>query len=164
MNAAGIGAELGDVTQTEPEDWARTLDINLTGAYIVSRAAIPSMRAAGGGSIVHIASQLGLVGARGNPAYGASKAGLIGLGRSMALDHAAEAIRVNCVCPGPVDTPMFRAGTGPSNIEWLETEKIPLGRIGRPPEIAPLVEFLLSDDAAYLTGAAIPIDGGWTAS
>lgn len=163
VNAAGIGGEPGDVTRTTPSQWRLTVDVNLTGAFLVSRSAVPLLKAAGGGSVVHISSQLGLVGATGSPAYSASKGGLIALGRSMALDHAEDGIRVNTVCPGPIDTPMFRSSSGPDNLEYLTEERIPLGRIGRPEEVAALVEFLLGDEAGYLTGAAIPIDGGWTA-
>jgi len=81
----------------------------------------------------------------------------------MALDHAADGIRVNTVCPGPLDTPMFQASSGPENLEYLTEDRIPVGRIGRPEEVAALVEFLLGDESGFMTGAAIPIDGGWTA-
>ncbi len=163
VNAAGIGGEFGDVTRTTPDQWRRTLDVNLTGAFLISRAAVPLMRRSGGGSIVHVSSQLGMVGAVGSPAYSASKGGLIALGRSMAIDHAPDRIRVNIICPGPMDTPMFHASSGPDNLHALVTEKIPWGRIGQPSEVAALVEFLMQDDAEFITGAVIPIDGGWTA-
>jgi NAD(P)-dependent dehydrogenase (short-subunit alcohol dehydrogenase family) len=102
-NIAGVGDFTGDVTETAPEAWARVLGVNLTGAYHVSRSAMPHLRASGGGAVVNVGSQFALVGCLASPAYCASKAGLIGLTRAMAVDHASEGIRVNCVCPGPVD-------------------------------------------------------------
>jgi meso-butanediol dehydrogenase/(S,S)-butanediol dehydrogenase/diacetyl reductase len=113
--------------------------------------------------VVHVASQLGLVGIIGSPAYCASKGGVIAFGRAMALDHAAESIRVNVVCPGPVDTPMFAASRGPENMDELLGTSIPLGRIGRPSELAAVIAFLLSDESSFLTGSVVAADGGWTA-
>ena len=125
--AAGIGEESGDAAATALALWRRTLAVNLDGVFHASRAAIPLLREAGGGSIVHIASQLALVGTRGSVAYCASKGGVVALARAMALDHAAEGIRVNAVCPGPIDTPMFARSSGPANLPELLGPRHPGG-------------------------------------
>ena len=166
-NVAGVGDFTGDVTETPPQEWSRVLAVNLTGTYHVSRAAIPHLRAAGGGAIANVASQFGLVGCLGSPAYCASKAGVVGLTRAMALDHAGEGIRVNCVCPGPVDTPMLWSGADTPQLserERLRTaERNLAGRSGRPEEIAATIAFLLSAEAGFMTGSIVTVDGGWTA-
>jgi NAD(P)-dependent dehydrogenase (short-subunit alcohol dehydrogenase family) len=161
--AAGVGSDGSDCVAASLEHWQRLISVNLTGVFLTARAAVPRIAAAGGGALVLVASQLGLVGARRAPAYCASKGGVIALGRALALDHAAAGIRVNAVCPGPVDTPMFAASDGGRDVERLIAERIPARRIGRPDEIAAVVALLLADEAAYLTGAALPVDGGFTA-
>ena len=166
-NVAGVGDFTGDVTETPPQEWSRVLAVNLTGTYHVSRAAIPHLRAAGGGAMANVASQFGLVGCLGSPAYCASKAGVVGLTRAMALDHAGEGIRVNCVCPGPVDTPMLWSGADTPQLserERLRTaERNLAGRSGRPEEIAATIAFLLSAEVGFMTGSIVTVDGGWTA-
>ena len=166
-NVAGVGDFTGDVAEIAPEEWARVLAINLTGPFHVSRAAIPHLRAAGSGAIVNVSSQFGLVGCLASPAYCASKAGLIGLTRAMAIDHTEEGIRVNCVCPGPVDTPMLAWTDATPELTARERGRTQgrnlSGRSGRPEEIAATIAFLLSDDVGFMSGSVVAVDGAWTA-
>jgi len=166
-NVAGVGDFTGDVAEIAPEEWARVLAINLTGPFHVSRAAIPHLRAAGSGAIVNVSSQFGLVGCLASPAYCASKAGLIGLTRAMAIDHTEEGIRVNCVCPGPVDTPMLAWTDATPELTARERGRTQgrnlSGRSGRPEEIAATIAFLLSDDIGFMSGSVVAVDGAWTA-
>jgi NAD(P)-dependent dehydrogenase (short-subunit alcohol dehydrogenase family) len=166
-NVAGVGDFTGDVTEIAPEEWARVVSINLSGPFHVSRAAIPHLRAAGGGAIVHVSSQFGMVGCLASPAYCASKAGLIGLTRAMAVDHTEEGIRVNCICPGPVDTPMLAWTDATPEVTARERSRTQgrnlTGRSGRPEEIAATIAFLLSDDVGFMSGSIIAVDGAWTA-
>ena len=166
-NVAGVGDFTGDVAELAPEEWARVLTINLTGPFHVSRAAIPHLRAAGRGAIVNVSSQFGLVGCLASPAYCASKAGLVGLTRAMAIDHTEEGIRVNCVCPGPVDTPMLAWTDATPELTARERSRTQgrnlIGRSGRPEEIAATIAFLLSEDAGFMSGSIVAVDGAWTA-
>ena len=168
VNVAGIGGYTGDVGATTTADWSSVIGVNLTGVFLVCHCAVQHLRDGGGGSIVNVGSQYALVGCVGSPAYVAAKAGVVGLTRAMALDHAEDNIRVNCVCPGPVDTPMREAGSAPGvwhDLEMARTRgRLPLGRPGTPVEIAAVIGFLASEQAAYMTGAVIPVDGGWTAA
>lgn len=166
FNNAGVVHD-GDVLETSLDTWRESLDINLTGPFLMSRAAIPCLRRRGGGVIINNASTLGLVGLARAAAYCAAKGGLVSLTRAMALDHAAEKIRVNAICPGVVDTAMPRR-RGLSAADRRQLDEVygplhPVGRVGTPEEIAALVAFLASDEAAFITGVAYPIDGGLTA-
>ena len=168
VNAAGVGGYTGDVGQTTIAEWTRTLGVNLSGIFYVCREALPYLRASGGGRIVTVSSQYGLVGGVGSPAYSAAKAGVIGLTRAMAVDHAAEGILVNCVCPGPIDTPMLRASTDHGDLARREAVRtagrVLLGGPGRPEDVAAVIAFLLGPYAGFMTGTVIPCDGGWTAA
>lgn len=165
VNVAGIGGYTGDVAATSLSEWSATLAVNLTGVFHVCRAVIPRLRVAGGGSIVNVSSQYGLVGCVGSPAYCASKAGVIGLTRCLALDHASDGIRVNCICPGPVDTPLLHAGEAQTEAAERESTRtqgrLVIGRPGTPAEVAEAISYML--DATFMTGSVVSLDGGWTA-
>ena len=167
VNNAGI-IHRADAEETTDEQWNETIAVNLTAAFRMSRAAIPAMRKQGGGAIVNIASDWALVGGKRGVAYCASKGGLLLMTKAMALDHAEENIRINAVCPTDIMTPMltdeFRA-TGLSKAEALAVlgEAIPMGRVGTPEEVARAVLFLASDQASFMTGVGLPVDGGITA-
>lgn len=147
------------------DDWRRTLEINLTATFVLARAGIAHMRAAGvdDGSVVLISSQIGEVGHPKAAAYAASKAGLNGMMRSLALEWAAEGLRVNAVGPGPVDTPMVANAKADPALQAAMQSNIPMGRLGQPREIGEVVSFLLSPRASFITGQLICADGGYTA-
>ncbi len=158
VNAAGIRAT-GAVSDLSPERWGDTLDTNLTGAFLVARAAILRMQQQGrGGVVVNISAISGFRGPAGRAAYGAAKAGLHNLTEAMALDHARDGIRVNCVAPGPTATPMV--GEITPEVEAAMAKRVPLGRIGQPNDVAEAVAFLASDAARHITGAILPVTGG----
>ena len=152
---------------TSSEDVDRLVGVNLKGVMFASQGAIPHMVRTGGGAIIHDASNAGLVGRPWQPVYGATKAGIVSLTKAMGLSLAKDRIRVNCVCPGSIDTPMLRqalAASGSFEESWRRTEMvIPMGHIGTPEDVAYATLFLASDEAGYITGAVLPIDGGRTA-
>lgn len=159
--ASSTQAAFADLSLAE---WQLSLDVNLTGMFVVSRAVIRAMRAAGGGAIINVASQLGSVAVEHRAAYCTTKGGVLQMTRAMALDHAADEIRVNSLSPGAVMTERLLGAYG--NAEAADAvliPKHPIGRIGTPEEIAGAAVFLASADAAFMTGADLLIDGGYTA-
>jgi NAD(P)-dependent dehydrogenase (short-subunit alcohol dehydrogenase family) len=150
------------VADLPEEEWDRTLATTLKGPYLCARHAIPEMTKHGGGVIVNVSSMAAMVTFANAPAYGAAKAGLVQLTRNLALDYAADNIRVNSVLPGVIETPGLASALGRPG--WLETtlERILLKRLGQPEEIAKVILFLACDDSSYLDGASITADGGWT--
>ncbi len=158
LHCAGI-LRSAPLHETSEKDWTDVLTVNLTGAFLVTRAALGVMREQRRGAIVHIASRLALRVKEGHGAYAASKAGIVQLTQMAALEGAPFGIRVNCVCPGFIDTPMTRSGYGEEAFTgWAEV--CPLGRAGRSDEVARAMLFLASDEASFITGVALPVDGG----
>ncbi len=159
VNNAGIRVRkaFGDISR---EEFERVVAVNLASPFFASQAVLPIMRAQGGGHIVHIASQLGIVASRYGSPYNVTKAGLIQLTRAMALELSAENIRVNAVCPGPISTEGFLVGRNPGELEQRARD-VPIGRFGTVEEVAGVVAFLLSKDAAYIAGHALVMDGGY---
>jgi 2-keto-3-deoxy-L-fuconate dehydrogenase len=163
-NVAGIGSTTA-APDTPLEVWDDVLDVNARGTFLCCKHAIPAMAARGGGAIVNMGSVAGLVGLRNRAAYCASKGAVIALTRALAIDHVADGVRVNAVCPGTVDSPWVRRlvdDVGES-LDALRARQ-PMGRLGTPDEIAAAVLYLASDDAAFVTGTAFVIDGGLTAA
>jgi NAD(P)-dependent dehydrogenase (short-subunit alcohol dehydrogenase family) len=164
FNNAGIEGTMGRPTAETPlEEWNRIIAVNLTGVFLGCRYAIPEMLKTGGGSIVNNASVAGLVGFAGIPAYCASKGGIVQLTRTAALEYATQGIRVNCLCPGVIDTPMVRRAAPDEAALAAFTQMEPVGRLGQPEEVAALALFLASDEASFMTGTVIPVDGGFVA-
>ena len=157
VNSGGVRTN-GSITDITEEDWDRTLDINLKGTFIVSRLAIPEMIKRGGGVILNIGARSGMLGQAGRAAYCASKGGLVTLTEAMAMDHAKDKIRVNCICPGPTRTPMVDTST-PQRLARYKT-RVPIGRIGEPEDVAYAALYLASDEASMVTAAILPVDGG----
>ncbi len=164
VNNAGTQPAAAATAEQTEEDWDRMLGVNLKGTWLGMKYALPHMVKQGGGSIVNIASIVGLVGLPSWPAQCASKHGVVGLTRAVALEHARTGIRVNAVCPGVIDTPMLKGITGGSQeVEAAFAAMEPMGRLGRPEEVAAAVVWLCSDAASFVTGHALAVDGGWLA-
>ncbi|GGV99843.1 3-alpha-hydroxysteroid dehydrogenase [Streptomyces narbonensis] len=163
VNNAGI-LRFNELLSTPLEEFQAIVSVNQTGCFLGIRTVAPEIAAAGGGTIVNTASYTGLTGMAGVGAYAASKHAVLGLTRVAALELAARNIRVNAVCPGAIDTPMSNPeGVDPASTAGLYRKLVPLGRIGRPDEVAALALFLTGEDSAYITGQPFVIDGGWLA-
>ncbi len=164
VNGASNDDPTGDITVLKPDEWARIFAVHVTGAYLVSRAALPAMIAAGGGSIIHIASQMAHVGARGRPGYCAAKGALLQLAKAMAIDHAADKVRVNTLSPGATQTRRMtlRHGDMEDAVRYNAPKHL-LNRLGQPSEMALAALFLASDASSFMTGADLLVDGGYTA-
>jgi meso-butanediol dehydrogenase / (S,S)-butanediol dehydrogenase / diacetyl reductase len=167
VNAAGVIFR-ADAPATDDAAWHRQMRVNVDGSFFMCRAAIRQMRRQGAGSIVNFGSIWGAAGGKGHVAYATAKGAIHNLTRSLALDHAREGIRVNAVCPGEVDTPMLR-GAGravpltDAQLAEMAERVVPNGRLAQPEEIGRVVVFLCTDAASYMTGALVPVDGGWSA-
>ena len=166
VNNAGV-LHVATIEGTSEEEWDRLMTINLKGPFLMCRAALPEFRKAGGGTIVNVGSVLGLIGMKDRAAYCASKGGVTLLTKAMALDHAHEGVRVNCICPSVVETELvaglFSGSDDGEAQRSARISQIPIGRMGRPADVAELAVFLASEESSWLTGAAIPLDGGLSA-
>lgn len=164
VNAAGV-AGVGDVANVAVDDWDRVLDINLKGTYLVSKHVVPHMVQQASGSVINLASVEGLWAFRMQAAYNASKGGVVLLTKNMAIDYGAAGVRVNCLCPGLIETPMTSILREPGFEEFHRqfVRLHPMGRSGSPDEVANVALFLASDESSFVSGAAITVDGGLTA-
>jgi NAD(P)-dependent dehydrogenase (short-subunit alcohol dehydrogenase family) len=162
FNNAGIGKRVA-LHEMSEDDWQQVIDVDLKSVFLGSKYAISAMRQTGGGCIINTASIYGLVGAEGVAAYNAAKGGVVLLTKNMAIDHAKDNIRVNCICPGHTDTPILHnLRQDPVMLATIQ-QRYPLGRFGHPEEIAYGVLFLASEASSFMTGAALVVDGGYTA-
>ena len=167
LNNAGVLLP-GTAESISEEDWDRTFEVNVRGLWLLSRAVLSHMRKAGGGSIINMSSVLGLVGARNRAAYSASKGAVTMLTKCMALDHAADKIRVNCICPAFVETELtsdfITNAPDPAAALRDRINLHPIGRLGQPQDVAGMAIYLASDESSWVTGAAFTVDGGFTAT
>jgi len=165
FNNAGIVEKIVPTHETQVSEWDRTINVNLRGVFLGMRFAIPEMLKIGGGAIINTASGAGLVGLAGSASYCASKGGVVQLTKAAALDYATQNIRVNCICPGTIWTPIIERFTGGSEEALQQNVKYfsPMDRFGKPEEIAQAALFLACDDSSYITGIPMPVDGGYTA-
>jgi 2-hydroxycyclohexanecarboxyl-CoA dehydrogenase len=148
---------------SEPGDWDRAIAINLYGVLHACKAVLPIMAGQGGGAVVNLGSDAGRVGSSGEAVYSAAKGGIIAFTKSLAREMAPHQVRVNCVCPGPTDTPLFASFAGPKLRDAL-TRAIPFRRLGQPADVANMVAFLASDEASFVTGQTVSVSGGLTMS
>jgi NAD(P)-dependent dehydrogenase (short-subunit alcohol dehydrogenase family) len=166
LNNAGV-LHVGNAEQITEEQWDHTFNVNVRAVWLLSRAALPQMRQAGGGSIINVASTLGMVGARNRAAYAASKGAVVLLTKSMAVDHGHDNIRVNAICPSFVETDLTAAvldkAPDPAAVRRERTAAHPLGRLGQPEDVAGLAVYLASEESSWVTGAVLPVDGGYLA-
>ena len=166
INNAGV-LHIGNAEQTSEDQWDHIFDVNVRAVWLMSRSVLPEMRKAGGGSIVNMASTLGLVGARNRAAYASSKGALVLLTKNMAIDYGHENIRVNAICPSFVETELTADVIGkapdPAAVRRERTSAHPIGRLGRPEDIAGMAVYLASNESSWVTGAALAVDGGYLA-
>ncbi|HVO79212.1 MAG TPA: SDR family oxidoreductase [Terriglobales bacterium] len=166
LNNAGV-LHIGTAEQITEDQWDETFDVNVRGVWMLSRTVLPHMRQAGGGSIINIASVLGINGARNRASYAASKGAVVLLTKCMAIDHGPENIRVNAICPSFVETDLTASviskAPNPEQVRKERTAVHPLGRLGRPEDMAGLAVYLASDESSWVTGAVFPVDGGYLA-
>ena len=164
VNNAGV-LHIGTAEQITEDQWDQTFNVNVRGVWLLSRAVLPHMRKGGGGSIINVASVLGINGARLRAAYAASKGAIVLLTKCMAIDHGPDKIRVNAICPSFVETDLtaevIRKAPDPSAVRRERISVHPIGRLGEPEDIAGMAVYLASDEAGWVTGAAMPVDGGY---
>ena len=166
VNNAGL-LHIGTAEQITEAQWDATFNVNVRGLWLMSRSALPYMRKAGGGSIINVASVLGINGARNRASYAPSKGAVILLTKCMAIDHGADKIRVNAICPSFVETELtadvLRKSPDPEAVRRERTTVHPIGRLGQPEDMAGLAVYLASEESSWVTGAALPVDGGYLA-